>query len=103
MNQLATEIFDAGDQLGTDEEAIGDALSKIKTPAQYAQVDKFFKALDKNNKNADLRRYIGSEINLKDQDGDDYYWSHLRRIKVPHTLPSNYIGRKTETNEIIIC
>ena len=95
MNQLATEIFDAGDQLGTDEEAIGDALSKIKTPAQYAQVDKFFKALDKNDKNADLRRYIGSEINLKDQDGDDYYWSHLRRIKVPHTLPSNYIGRKT--------
>ncbi len=95
MNKLATKIFDAGDRLGTDEEAIGDALSKIKTPAQYAQVDKFFKALDKNDKNTDLRRYIGSEINLKNQDGDDYYWSHLRRIKVPHTLPSNYIGRKT--------
>jgi len=95
MEKLANEIFDAGDGIGTDEDAIGNALSKIKTPAQFAQVDKFFKDLDKNNKNSDLRKYIGSEINLKSQDGDDYYWSHLRRIKVPHTLPSNYIGTKT--------
>ena len=91
MGELAQKLFDAMDGIGTDEDAIKTALSKIKTPGQYKNVNKLFQGLEDNEDKDSLEKWITGELNT--QDMNKYFWSELRRIKVPHTIGSGELRR----------
>ena len=91
MGKLAQQLLDAMDGLGTDEEGIQKALSKIKTVKQYNNVNKLFQGLEDNDDNDSLEKWITGE--LKTQDMNTYFWSELRRIKVPHIIGSGELRR----------
>ena len=91
MGTLAQRLLDAMDRFGTDEEAIQTTLSKIKTVKQYNNVNKLFQGLEDNDNKDSLEKWITSELGTKDM--NTYFWSELRRIKVPHTIGSGELRR----------
>ena len=91
MGELAEKLLDAMDGIGTDEDAIKTALSKISTVKQYNNVNKLFQELEDNDDKESLEKWITGELDTKDM--NTYYWSELRRIKVPHTIGSGELRR----------
>ena len=82
--KLAQKLLDAMDRLGTDEEAIKKALSYVRNPQDYKMLDQAFKDLEDNDDKESIEQWVTSELGRDDL--DKYYYSELRRIKLPHKL-----------------
>ena len=72
------------DRLGTDEEAIKKALGYVRNPQDYKMLDQAFKDLEDNDDKESIEKWVTSELGRDDL--DKYYYSELRRIKLPHKI-----------------
>jgi hypothetical protein len=84
INQLAQVIYDTNGYLNDDEKGFKNALSNVKTPQQYKKLDATFIELEDNDDKESIEDYAKSMFNSKEL--EKYYYSELRRIKVPHKI-----------------
>ena len=82
---VAEEIFAAVDGPGTNEKKIMNALKTLKDRDEYDEADELFKTMDGNDDNEDIITRARSEMNTPDM--ERYFYSQLRRLKVPHRIP----------------
>ena len=73
------------DRLGTDEEAIKKALGYVRNPQDYKMLDQAFKDLEDNDDKESIEKWVTSELGNQN-DLEKYYYSELRRIKLPHKI-----------------
>ena len=83
--KLAQRIYDTNGYLNDDEEDFKKALGFVRNPQDYKMLDQAFKDLEDNDDKESIEDYAKSMLNNRGE-LEKYYYSELRRIKLPHKI-----------------
>ena len=92
IKAIAQKLYDTNGYLNDDEKGFKAGFAKVKTLKDYKALDKAFMALEDNDDKESIEEYAIGMLNGP-RELETYYYSELRRIKVPHNIDKGDLRR----------